>query len=77
MRGAHNIVFYSLPEYAHFYPELVNLLEDGDGSGSGSGSGTSCLTLFTQYERMALERLVGAARAAHMLASKKHTFMFC
>ena len=74
LRGAQHVIFYSLPEYAHFYSELVNSLGD---SGEGLGSDISCLVLFTQYERMALERMVGAKRCAHILSSAKTTFMFC
>ena len=61
--------------YAHFYPEIVNGL--GDTDGGGLGSDISCLVLFTQYEKMALERMVGAKRCAHILSSAKTTFMFC
>ena len=74
LRGARHVVFYSLPEYAHFYPEIVNLIAEGEGADGGS---TSCLTLCTQYEQMALERLVGAKRCEHMLKATKSTFMFC
>jgi U3 small nucleolar RNA-associated protein 25 len=79
MKGARHIIFYSLPEYAHFYSEMVNLLdtvpgEEGGGEGSNSAS---CLVLYTPYERMALERLVGKERCDHMMSSKKATFMFC
>jgi U3 small nucleolar RNA-associated protein 25 len=76
IRGAKHIIFYSLPEYAHFYPELVNRLGDTHGEGAGGGA-SSCLVLFTQYEKMALERMVGMKRATHMVSSKKTTFMFC
>lgn len=75
LRGARHVIFYSLPEYAHFYPEIVNGL--GDTDGGGLGSDISCLVLFTQYEKMALERMVGAKRCAHILSSAKTTFMFC
>jgi U3 small nucleolar RNA-associated protein 25 len=71
VRGARHVVFYSLPEYAHFYPEMVNSLGDADGADASS---TSCLVLCTQ---MALERLVGAKRCEHMLNAAKTTFMFC
>jgi hypothetical protein len=32
--------------------------------------------LCTKYEKMALERIVGAKRCEHMLSSGKTTFMF-
>jgi U3 small nucleolar RNA-associated protein 25 len=71
IRGAIHIIFYSLPEYAHFYPELVNLLGE-----SSTSSESSCLVLYTKYEKMALERIVGVARCSHMMSSNKTTFMF-
>ena len=72
MRGALHLIFYSLPEYAHFYPEIVNNLGDG----GANGTVTSCLVLCTKYEKLALERIVGSTRCKHMLTSGKTTFMF-
>ena len=74
LRGALHIVLYSLPEYAHYYSELVNLLEEADSRGLGAS--VSCTVVFTKYEKMALERIVGSRRAEHMLTSRKNTFMF-
>ncbi|CAM9951142.1 unnamed protein product [Discosporangium mesarthrocarpum] len=72
IRGIHHLVFYSLPEFPQFYPELVNLLEEAD-----SVTAVTCLTLFTRFERLALERVVGEERADHMITSPKNTFLFC
>jgi len=87
IRGAKHIIFYSLPEYAQFYAEYVNMLtESAVPTSSGPDAsvdedlameGMSCLVLFTAYEKMALERIVGNRRCAHILSSKKTTFMFC
>lgn len=79
------MIFYSLPEYAHFYSEYVNMLSartEGKQGNSSNGVAEedvklSCLVLYTTYERMALERIVGAKRCAHMLAASKSTFVFC
>jgi U3 small nucleolar RNA-associated protein 25 len=71
IRGARHIIFYSLPEYAHFYPELVNPLGEHEAS-----EPISCTVLFTRYELAALQRLVGPQRAKQMLASAKNTFLF-
>jgi len=76
IRGARHLILYSLPENAQFYPELVNLLEEGTRSGEVGGV-TSCFSLFTKYEALALERIVGSTRARHMLGSEKETFLFC
>ena len=77
IRGAMHIIFYSLPEYAHFYPELVNILGDVPETENKTSKQTSCLVLTTKYEKMALDRIVGVKRANHMLKSGKSTFMFC
>ena len=98
-----HVVFYSLPQYAQYYAELVNLIgdfprqtsdgakanavEDGVG-GVGSdrnsssskdivGDEPSCVVLFSKFERLALERVLGKKRSDHIFASKKATFMFC
>ena len=77
IRGVCHIIFYSLPEYCHFYYELVNILDEGE----SIGTITSCVVLCTKYEKMALERIVGTKQCNHMLQSHtklgKTTFMFC
>ena len=42
-----------------------------------SVAAVTCLSLFTRFERLSLERIVGEERAGHMLASTKNTFLFC
>lgn len=37
----------------------------------------SCLILFTPYDKLAIERVVGQKRCDHIFQSKKSTFMFC
>jgi U3 small nucleolar RNA-associated protein 25 len=74
LRGTVHVVFYGIPEYPHHYPEIVNLLREADHGGLGAE--TSTVLLFSQYERMALERLVGKERCSHILESKKSTFIF-
>lgn len=73
IRGARHLIFYGLPEYPGFYPELVNLLEEAE----AHQEVTSCLVLFTRFEALALERIVGTERCRHMLTSEKSTFLFC
>ncbi len=82
-RGAQHLIFYSLPQYAHFYSEMVNMLSEADvdhhkqSGTSGGVAKLTCLVLFTQYDRMALERVVGVQRCAHMLSAENTmTFMF-
>lgn len=69
IRGIQELVFVSLPEYAHYYAEVLNLLE-------GTGS-PSCTVLFTKYDKLQLERVVGSGRSKKMLEAPNKTFMFC
>jgi U3 small nucleolar RNA-associated protein 25 len=90
IKGAQHVIFYSIPEYPRFYPELVNLLTNEQHQSSRSdqssdhhkisngASGTACssMVMFTKYDQMALERIVGSKKAKHMLDSEKGLFMF-
>jgi U3 small nucleolar RNA-associated protein 25 len=79
IRGAKHLIFYSSPEYPHFYPELVNMLGEviHDNISNGDLSeDMSCLTLFTPCDKMALDRIIGPKRTDHMLSSNKSTFLF-
>ena len=68
MRGIQNLIFYGLPQYPHYYPELLNLLSDIDGS---------CTALYSLFDVYQLQGIVGDERAAIMLKSAKNTHMFC
>lgn len=37
----------------------------------------SCVVLFSKFERLALERVLGKKRSDHIFASMNSTFMFC
>lgn len=84
MRGAKNAIFYSLPEYPHFYAEMVNMLSMNASSGgneqeimaSSADDMMSCLVLSSKFEKLALERVIGQKRCDHMLSSNKSTFVF-
>jgi hypothetical protein len=69
-------VFYGLPDHAHFYAELLNLVQT---SGAAAGGHHATVTsLFCQFDALALARVVGAGRAAKMLApGSSPTFVFC
>lgn len=69
IRGIRRLTFYAPPENAHFYAELVNLLEAPEGG--------EVSVLFSKWDAVALERLVGTARSKKMLASDSPAFVFC
>ncbi|KAI3701737.1 hypothetical protein L6452_27040 [Arctium lappa] len=69
IRGIQNLIIYSLPERKEFYPEIVNMLE-------GSHS-MNCTVLFTRFDLLRLERVVGTVPAKRMATSDKRIFTFC
>ncbi|KAA8535738.1 hypothetical protein F0562_030760 [Nyssa sinensis] len=69
IRGIQNLIIYSLPERKEFYPEIVNMLE-------GSHS-MACTVLFSRFDQLRLERIVGTAPAKRMVTSEKSVFVFC
>lgn len=74
IRGTMHIIFFSPPERHDFYSEIVNFLVEA--SNAGLEADMSCVTLFTRFDQMALERIVGRRRSSHMLHSGKTTFVF-
>lgn len=69
IRGIRNLIIYSLPERKEFYPEIVNMLEESDDM--------SCTVMFSRFDYLRLERIVGSAPAKEMVKSEKGIFVFC
>ena len=81
--GVRHVVFYGVPSYAHFFPELVNLIDNDSGGGGGSSSGTKkrslladknsdtgkrqVTVLFSRFDLPRLERVVGRSRARRLV----------
>lgn len=81
IKGAREICFYSLPEHAHYYPELVSYLAGSASTASGSapvvGHAAGVVALFSKLDALKLERIVGSARCAKMTAKNEHPmFLF-
>lgn len=63
MQGTKRVVFYSVPENAEWYKEVVGWLE----SAVERGGEASVRCLFSRWEGLALERVVGTARVGKMV----------
>nr|KAG5711361.1 hypothetical protein BaRGS_006058 [Batillaria attramentaria] len=50
LRGLKHIIFYELPQYAHFYSEMCNLLEDPGRISAISTDTLTCTVIFSKYE---------------------------
>ncbi|XP_042453180.1 U3 small nucleolar RNA-associated protein 25 homolog [Zingiber officinale] len=69
IRGVQNMIIYSLPERKELYPELINMLNDS--------KDMICNILFSRFDKLKLERIVGTAAANRLLSSDKSIFIFC
>jgi len=74
IRGVKDIWFYQLPEHPQFYSELVNFLEEENTPGVGLATAT---VMYSKYDVLRLERVVGSERAKTMVKKKNGTFLFC
>ena len=75
IRGIKNIVFYELPHYAHFYPEIVNYMDTSLESGEEIGA-SNCTVLYSKFDVHVLSAVVGTTRCQQMTASEKTVHMF-
>ena len=68
IRGIKNIVFYGLPLYNQFYSELLYMIED---------SSESCvMVMYSKYDKMKLDRIVGSKNSDKMMLEDKDTFLY-
>ncbi|KAJ1679957.1 rRNA-binding ribosome biosynthesis protein utp25 [Spiromyces aspiralis] len=84
IRGIRRIVFYGLPDHAHYYTEFLDMAVHSkpraalgnDGSAGPSPAELSCTALFTTYDQLRLERIVGTRLTKQLLGSKNSQFTF-
>ncbi|KAI9488556.1 hypothetical protein BDB00DRAFT_38877 [Zychaea mexicana] len=77
IRGTFHVVFYGLPDHPQFYNEVVNFLGLKFNEASAAEEATfSCTALFSRYDHLKLERIVGTERAQKMCTAQKNVFMF-
>lgn len=69
IRGIQNLIMYSPPERKEFYPEIVNMLDESQNM--------TCRVLFSPFDQLRLERIVGTVPAKRMTTSEKKVFIFC
>jgi len=68
LRGASHIAIYAPPSNAHFFPELLQMMEL-------QSSAPTCVCLFCRLDLLALSRLVGDVRASRMLTDEESSFV--
>ncbi|KAJ9061715.1 rRNA-binding ribosome biosynthesis protein utp25 [Entomophthora muscae] len=73
-KGADQIIFYGLPEYGSHYPEIINSANTPDPLGLEPQVQVS--VLFTMYDTLKLERILGDARAQKACHGAQATLVF-
>lgn len=74
IRGVRHIVFYGLPTYEQFYVDFVNLLPSSNTSGGSTGT---VMALYSKFDSLELERIIGTQRATKLIQAQNNTHMFC
>lgn len=71
LRGAKTVVFYTLPEHAQFYAEFLSTPFIGkDGEADVDPADVRARVLFSRFDVLRLERVVGHADARRMLTGE-------
>ncbi|KAK9823260.1 hypothetical protein WJX72_001434 [[Myrmecia] bisecta] len=77
IRGVKDVYFYQLPEHATAYAELLASLTDSAAASGDEFHQATVTALFSRFDTLQLERVVGSGRHRKMLKPGTSTFMFC
>lgn len=75
IRGIQHVIFYDLPIYPHFYPEICNMIEDSKGSAVEKYN-QMCTVLFTKYDMDRLVPVIGYEKTCELLSAEKNVQTF-
>ncbi|KAH6923589.1 hypothetical protein HPB50_003215 [Hyalomma asiaticum] len=67
IKGVQRLVFYELPTFPQFYPELCRMVATGN---------SGCTSLFCRQDALPLAAVVGSSRAARMLHAERDVHVF-
>lgn len=77
IKGIRHLIMYQPPTWPHFYPELINLMQDAYQNPRDGGDDAMTVTvLYTKYDMLQIGAIVGSDRAQKMATSEKTTQVF-
>ena len=78
IKGIRHLIFYELPNYPHFYSELINLMHISMQGKKffGDYSSMSCTVIYNKFDALQLSAIVGHQKAGQMLRSPTSVHMF-
>eukprot|EP01132_Coremiostelium_polycephalum_P000477 gene477-603_t len=69
IKGIKTIIFFGLPQNTNFYSEMLNFITE-------NSSEASVISIYTNRDRMSLEKIVGTNRYYKMIESEKLAHLF-
>ncbi|KAJ1865284.1 rRNA-binding ribosome biosynthesis protein utp25 [Coemansia sp. RSA 2703] len=75
IKGIHHMLFYSLPDHPLYYSELVSLMLTSNDE-TASSAQLTCTAIYTKYDQLKLERIVGTSLAPQLLTGERSQFTF-
>ena len=80
IKGARHILFYDLPSYGHFYPEIVQFLTlphaDDKKKANQTIEPSTCTALYAKEDALKLAYILGQSAVTDLLTSEKNTHLF-
>lgn len=77
VKGIRHLIMYQPPTFPHFYPEMINLMQEtNQNPRTGNESSMTVTVLYTKYDMLQIASIVGSERAEKMASSEKATHMF-
>ncbi|KAK9347397.1 hypothetical protein V1522DRAFT_401965 [Lipomyces starkeyi] len=76
IKGAETIFMYGLPDNPTFYVEIVRFLLQSVSDGRANKAAISVKSMFSKWDALKLERIVGSSRVAKMCAGSGEIFEF-
>ena len=73
LRGVEHVIFYGLPTYEQFYVDFLNLLP----TAAGGAHAATVMALYSKFDSMELERIIGTQRTTKLMQAHTPTTMFC